>query len=120
MPEPVGGDSIFLQHCSIDRAGHWLIWRQWYLRIKRSAVRPCCGVTTEPAELYEILKFGGLVTTGGEAKLLIGDGQVSVNGEIKTRRRRKMVSGDVIEFRGDRLKVPPAHDPKLLLITLQT
>ena len=62
-------------------------------------------ITREPVELYKILKFEGLVTTGGEAKLLIGDGQVTVNGETETRRRRKMVSGDVIEFRGDRLQV---------------
>ena len=62
-------------------------------------------ITREPVELYKILKFEGLVTTGGEAKLLIGDGQVTVNGEIETRRRRKMLSGDVIEFRGDRLQV---------------
>lgn len=62
-------------------------------------------ITREPVELYKILKFEGLVTTGGEAKLLIGDGQVTVNGEIETRRRRKIVSGDVIEFRGDQLEV---------------
>lgn len=35
----------------------------------------------------------------------IGDGQVTVNGEIETRRRRKMLSGDVIEFRGERLEL---------------
>lgn len=52
-------------------------------------------ITREPVELYKILKFEGLVTTGGEAKLLIGDGQVTVNGEIETRRRRKMANGDV-------------------------
>jgi len=62
-------------------------------------------ITREPVELYKILKFEGLVSTGGEAKLLIGDGQVTVNGEIETRRRRKMLSGDVIEFRGDRLEL---------------
>ena len=62
-------------------------------------------ITREPVELYKILKFEGLVTTGGEAKLLIGDGQVTVNGEIETRRRRKMLSGDVIDFRGEQLEV---------------
>ena len=62
-------------------------------------------ITREPVELYKILKFEGLVTTGGEAKLLIGDGQVTVNGDIETRRRRKIVSGDVIQFRGERLEV---------------
>lgn len=60
-------------------------------------------ITQEPVELYKILKFEGLVGTGGEAKLLIGDGQVTVNGETETRRRRKMLSGDIIEFRGEEL-----------------
>lgn len=62
-------------------------------------------ITREPVELYKILKFEGLVSTGGEAKLLIGDGQVTVNGEVETRRRRKMVDGDIIEFRGERLQL---------------
>lgn len=62
-------------------------------------------ITREPVELYKILKFEGLVASGGEAKLLIGDGQVTVNGQIETRRARKMLSGDVIEFRGEQLQV---------------
>ena len=62
-------------------------------------------ITKEPVALYKILKFEGMVSSGGEAKLLIGDGQVTVNGQIETRRRRKMVSGDVIGFRDDQLKV---------------
>ena len=62
-------------------------------------------ITKQPVELYKILKFEGLVSTGGEAKLLIGDGQVTVNGEVETRRRRKIVDGDVIEFREERLQV---------------
>ena len=62
-------------------------------------------ITREPVELYKILKFEGLVTTGGEAKLLIGDGEVTVNGEIETRRRKKIVDRDVIEFRGEILQM---------------
>jgi ribosome-associated protein len=62
-------------------------------------------ITQEPVELYKILKFEGLVTTGGEAKLLIGDGQVTVNGTIETRRRKKIVDADVIEFRGEKLQM---------------
>lgn len=58
-------------------------------------------INREPVELYKILKFEGLTTTGGEAKLLIGDGQVTVNGDVETRRGRKMVGGDVIGFRGE-------------------
>lgn len=62
-------------------------------------------ITREPVELYKILKFEGLVATGGEAKLVIGDGQVTVNGEIETRRRKKILDGDIIEFRDDKLKM---------------
>ncbi len=62
-------------------------------------------ITREPVELHKMLKFEGLVSTGGEAKLLIGSGQVTVNGEVETRRRRKMVDGDIIEFRGERLQL---------------
>ena len=62
-------------------------------------------ITREPVELYKILKFEGLVSTGGEAKLAIGDGQVTVNGEVETRRRRKMMDGDIIEFREERLRL---------------
>ncbi len=62
-------------------------------------------ITREPVELYKILKFEGLVPSGGEAKMFIDDGQVTVNQVVETRRRRKIVSGDVIEFNGDVLKI---------------
>ena len=39
--------------------------------------------------------------SGGEAKLVIGDGQVLVNGAIETQRRKKIIHGDIIEFRGE-------------------
>lgn len=56
---------------------------------------------TEPTELYKILKFEGLVHSGGVAKLAIESGDVLVNGEIETRKRKKIVAGDVIEFNGE-------------------
>lgn len=62
-------------------------------------------INKEPVELFKILKFEGLVSTGGEAKLYIGDGQVRVNGVVETQRRKKIVDGDVIEFRGERLQI---------------
>jgi ribosome-associated protein len=67
-------------------------------------------ISKEPVELYKILKFEGLTTTGGEAKLLIGDGQVTVNGDVETRRRRKMLSGDIIGFRGEEILLTLAAD----------
>ena len=62
-------------------------------------------IPKEPVELYKILKFEGLVPSGGEAKLVISQGLVLLNGEVETRKRKKIVSGDVIEFAGEVLKV---------------
>jgi ribosome-associated protein len=58
-------------------------------------------VNHEPVELYKILKFEGIVASGGEAKSVIAGGLVSVNGEVETRKRKKIVSGDIIEFAGE-------------------
>ena len=55
-------------------------------------------ISHEPVELYKILKFEGLVASGGEAKQVVADGYVLVNGQVETRKRKKIVSGDVIEF----------------------
>ena len=55
-------------------------------------------LTKEPTELYKILKFEGLSSSGAEAKQAIADGLVLVNDEIETRKRRKIVAGDIIQF----------------------
>ncbi|HCH31402.1 MAG: RNA-binding S4 domain-containing protein [Oceanospirillaceae bacterium] len=55
-------------------------------------------INFEPVELFKILKFESIVGSGGEAKTRIGEGLVKVNGEVETRKSRKMVSGDTIEF----------------------
>lgn len=57
----------------------------------------------QPVELYKILKFEGLVASGGEAKLVIEQGMVRVNGELEMRKRRKLISGDQVEFGGHTL-----------------
>jgi len=62
-------------------------------------------ISKEPVELYKILKFEGIVTSGGEAKSIIGDGQVSVNGLVETRKRKKMLSGDIIECMGEKYRI---------------
>lgn len=62
-------------------------------------------ITTEPVELYKILKFEGLTSSGGEAKSVIDEGQVRVNGKVETRKRKKIVSGDVIEFANEKLQI---------------
>jgi len=62
-------------------------------------------INIEPVELYKILKFEGLVTSGGEAKQVIADGQVLVNGKTETRKRKKIVTGDVIEFESEHYSI---------------
>ncbi len=59
----------------------------------------------EPVELHKILKFEGMVPSGGVAKLAITSGDVLVNGEVETRKRKKIVAGDVIEFNGDSIRM---------------
>ena len=55
-------------------------------------------ISRESVELYKILKFEGLVASGGQAKGVISAGQVLVNGRIETQKRKKIVAGDTIEF----------------------
>ena len=62
-------------------------------------------ITKEPVELYKILKFEGLVSSGGDAKSVIADGRVSVNGRIETRKRNKIFSGDIIEFGNEKIRI---------------
>ena len=60
---------------------------------------------SEFVELYKILKFEGLTDSGGMAKLVIADDQVSVNGEVETKKRKKIAAGDKIEYSGQSIKV---------------
>lgn len=55
-------------------------------------------ITKEPVELYKILKFEGLATSGAEAKTVISAGKVVVNDVIETRKRKKIYAGDLIKF----------------------
>ena len=55
--------------------------------------------------LGQALKIWGVAGTGGEAKVLIQFGEVLVNGEVETRRGRKLQEGDVVEVGDERLEV---------------
>jgi ribosome-associated protein len=55
--------------------------------------------------LGQALKASGVAGTGGEAKILVQFGEVTVNGEVETRRGRKLESGDVVEVGGERVEV---------------
>jgi len=62
------------------------------------------NINKEPVELFKILKFEGIVGSGGEAKMVISEGLVKVNGKIETQKRKKIVSGDTIEFMDETYK----------------
>lgn len=53
-------------------------------------------ISEEPIELYKILKLDNMVNSGGEAKYVISEGQVKW--KVETRKRKKIFSGDVVEF----------------------
>ena len=56
-------------------------------------------------KLGQALKAAGLVDSGLDAKIVIQDGEVSVNGEVETRRGKKLYDGDVVEFDGETIKM---------------
>ena len=62
-------------------------------------------ITTEFIKLQDLLKFASLVSTGGEAKLVITAGEVSVNGEVCTQRGKKIRPGDAVSYRGKSITV---------------
>ena len=58
--------------------------------------------------LDALLKATGLASSGGVAKVMIGEGAVRVNGEVETRRGRQLRHGDVVELDGDLVRVTSA------------
>ena len=56
-------------------------------------------------KLGQALKAAGLVESGVEAKLVIQDGQVKVNGQVEYQRGKKLVAGDIVEFEDDTIKI---------------
>ncbi len=62
-------------------------------------------IDTEFIKLQDLLKFAGLVETGGQAKILIQEGYVTVNGEICTMRGKKIRNSDIVTLDDDTLEV---------------
>lgn len=62
-------------------------------------------IKDEYIKLGQALKLAGLVSSGVEAKMFIQDGLVTVNGEVDTRRGRKLYPGDVFDFEGNEVRV---------------
>ena len=63
------------------------------------------AITTEFIKLQDMMKFANLVSSGGEAKILIQAGEVSVNGEVCLQRGKKLRPGDMVSFRGKQYAV---------------
>ena len=66
-------------------------------------------IQTEFIKLDSFLKFCGAVGTGGEAKIVIAEGEVQVNGEVCTMRGKKLRPGDDVRFDGVTYCVRAAH-----------
>jgi len=62
-------------------------------------------ITLEPIELFKLLKFGNFVSGGSEAKAVISEGHVMVNGVTELKKRKKIKSGDIVEFDGLQIQV---------------
>ena len=62
-------------------------------------------INTEFIKLDSLLKFAALVGTGGEAKYVITEGMVKVNGEVCTMRGKKIKPGDTVDFEGNILQI---------------
>ena len=71
------------------------------LAVKVKAKEETAEVTGEFIRLDALMKLTALTATGGEAKALIQDGQVLVNGEVCTMRGKKLYPGDRVEFMGN-------------------
>ena len=66
-------------------------------------------IETEFLKLDALLKFAALTATGGEAKQVITDGMVAVNGETCTMRGKKIRPGDTVTFAGHTPQIGRAH-----------
>ena len=62
-------------------------------------------IKDEYIKLGQLLKLAGSVGSGTDAKYVITEGLVKVNGEVDTRRGKKIYPGDIVEYNGYRIKV---------------
>lgn len=62
-------------------------------------------INTDTIKFDSFLKWAAIVAVGGEAKILIQDGNVKLNGVIETQRGKKLKKGDIVEFNGECYKI---------------
>jgi len=66
---------------------------------------PLIEVSSQPIELCKLLKIANMVSGGGEAKIVISEGYVLLNGEMETQKRKKVYDKDIVEFNGEVIEV---------------
>ena len=79
--------------------------------VKKKVGKTPLTIQTEYIKLEAAMKFASLTATGGEAKTLIADGLVRVNGEVCTMRGKKLYPGDMFSFRNETYLIC-AHEPQ--------
>ena len=62
-------------------------------------------INTEFIKLDQLLKWANFTASGVESKIFILNGEVKVNGEVETRRGKKIYDGYIVEFNGEKIKV---------------
>ena len=62
-------------------------------------------IKKEPIELFKVIKLASWVGGGGEAKFVVSEGLVELNGEVETRKAKKVYNGDVVTFQEMSVKV---------------
>ncbi len=62
-------------------------------------------ITTDFIRLDSLLKLAGMVSTGGQAKVMIAEGIAKVNGEVCLMRGKKLRTGDTVEFEGEKVEI---------------
>jgi len=82
-------------------------------------IRPIT-ITSEPIELCKLLKIADLVSGGGEAKVVITQGYVFLNGEVEYQKRKKIRDNDVIEFNDEVVQVVVNTRPNTSSVSQKT
>ena len=62
-------------------------------------------ISTDSIRLGQFLKLANLVDSGSDAKFLLAEGELSVNGDVETRRGRQLRNGDIVEYDGIEVRV---------------
>lgn len=76
-----------------------------------SAEHPIVNISTQPIELCKLLKIANMVSGGGEAKIVISEGYVYLNGEVEFQKRKKVYDNDIVEFNGEIIQVACSNAP---------